>query len=234
MVILCEPTPDDIVIFQDTGWESPGTYKFIDDFEKYEGIKVHRVFFEHVKSPGLKGFDALFGYKKYLPNRTKRICTEILKIATSKRYLRKTLGVQEFENYIGFRADEEHRVKRNFQRFKKVHPKYPLYEMGITKEAVDQYWLTRPYRLEIPRIMGNCDLCFLKGKSAIITILQHYPKLADKWINAEENSFLKNGKKASFIKGITYREMLDIAKNQKNLFDVDLAEPAFNCSCNNI
>lgn len=233
MTILGKPTKDDVVLFTDTGWESPATYKFIDDFEKYEGIKVHRAFYTHTKSPGLKGFPALLHHKTYLPNREKRLCTDELKVKTAKRYLR-GLGIQHFENHIGFRADEKHRVDREKPRFKKVVNKYILFEMGIDKEMVDHFWSAKPYKLEIPRILGNCDLCFLKGKNAIITILQHHPELAEKWIHFEENGFVnKNGGRPRFIKDITYRQMLEIAQNQTRLFDIDLAQPAFNCSCSN-
>lgn len=231
MTILMKPTEKDIVLFTDTAWESPETYKFIDDFEKYEGIKVHRAAFTHKRSPGLSGFPALLNYKLYLPNRARRLCTDELKVKTAKRYLT-SLGVRKFENYIGFRSDEKHRVDRERHQFKNVINKYPLYEMGINKAAVDQYWSVKPYKLDIPRILGNCDLCFLKGKNAIITILQHYPELAEKWIKAEDNNF-KDGFKGTFIKDISYKEMLHIAKSQKTLFDVNLAEPAFSCSCSN-
>jgi hypothetical protein len=52
-----------------------------------------------------------------------------------------------------------------------------------------------------------------------------YPELADKWIAAEE------GKKGTFIKGITYKELRHIALSQQTLFDLDKALPAYNCSC---
>ncbi|WP_113636074.1 phosphoadenosine phosphosulfate reductase domain-containing protein [Nubsella zeaxanthinifaciens] len=231
MTILAKPTDDDIVLFTDTKWESKETYKFIEDFEKFEGIKVHRTSFTHKRSPGLEGFPALLNYKVYLPNRERRICTDELKVKTAKRYLR-ALGIRRFENYIGFRYDEAHRVKRNSSRFVNVINKYPLYDLGVTKEMVDQYWLTKPYTLDVPRILGNCDLCFLKGKNAIISILQHHPELAEKWIEAENNNF-KNGVNGTFIKGVTYKDLLNAAKNQRTLFDIDIQQPAYSCSCGN-
>lgn len=106
MTILLKPTADDIVLFTDTGREHPLTYKFIDDFEKFEGIKVHRATYTHVNSPGLIGFDALNRRKTYLPNRVRRICTEELKVLTARRYLR-AMGVQKFDQFIGFRVDEK-------------------------------------------------------------------------------------------------------------------------------
>ncbi|MDB4919832.1 MAG: hypothetical protein JWQ54_1815 [Mucilaginibacter sp.] len=229
MTILLNPTDEDIVLFTDTLREHQKTYKFIDDFEKYEGIKVHRAYYTHQRAPGLQGFDALTKWKTYLPNRVRRICTEELKIVTAKRYLR-NLGVRKFENFIGFRADEMHRVERSSQRYVNVFPKYPLVEKGITKEMVNQYWLTKPYTLEIPSILGNCDLCFLKGKDNIIKILQMYPELAEPWIRDEENAGAGRTNKPTFIKDISYKELLHIAQSQKTLFDLDDALPAYNCS----
>jgi 3'-phosphoadenosine 5'-phosphosulfate sulfotransferase (PAPS reductase)/FAD synthetase len=219
MTILLKPTEDDIVLFTDTQREHPLTYKFIDDFEKNEGIKIHRVSYDG-------GFDAYVRKVQFLPNQAMRICTAELKIKTAKRYLR-SLGIQKFESYIGFRADEERRVKGYKQMFKKVIPKFPLYEMGITKADVQQYWLSKSYTLDVPPILGNCDLCFLKGKGAIISILQHYPELADKWIADEKEIG------ATYFKDISYQQMLDMAQKQLSLFDLDKQLPAFNCSCTN-
>jgi hypothetical protein len=90
---------------------------------------------------------------------------------------------------------------------------------------VIQYWSVKPYNLDVPSILGNCDLCFLKGKSAIITILQHYPQLADKWIADEKEIG------ATYFKDLSYQNLLDISKNQLSLFELDLQLPAYSCSC---
>jgi len=232
MTILLKPTKDDIVLFTDTGREHKKTYKFLNDFEAFEGIKVHRASYTHWKSPGLTGFDALMNWKTFLPNRAKRLCTDELKVKTSRRYLR-GLRVREFESYIGFRFDEKQRIDNYKNEYVNTHPKYILYDMGITSEMVDQYWLTKPYTLELPRILGNCDLCFLKGKDAIIRILQLHPELADPWIADETRSKNAGFSTATFIKDIRYERLLDIAKSQKSLFDLAPILPAYNCSCTN-
>lgn len=215
MTILLKPTEDDIVLFCDTGREHPLTYKFIDDFEKNEGIKVVRISYDG-------GFEGMLERNKFLPNVAIRKCTVELKIKTAKRYLR-ALGIQRFENYIGFRADEQRRI--NESQYKKVLNKFPLFEMGINKADVNQYWLNKSYNLEVPSILGNCDLCFLKGKNSIISILQHYPELADKWIADEKRIG------ATYFKDISYEQMLEIAQKQLNLFDLDKQLPAYSCSC---
>ena len=219
MTILLKPTEQDIVLFTDTGREHPLTYKFIDDFESNEGIKVTRISYDG-------GFEGMLERNKFLPNPMIRKCTVELKIKTAKRYLR-SIGIQRFDSYIGFRADEDRRVKTYKQMHKKVTPHFPLYDMGITKDDVNQYWETKSYKLEIPSILGNCDLCFLKGKNAIITILQHYPDLADKWIADEKRIG------ATYFKDISYEELLNLAQKQLSLFELDKQLPAYSCSCTN-
>lgn len=232
MTIMLNPTPDDIVLFTDTKREHPKTYEFIDNFEKHEGIKVHRATYTHSSVPGLEGFDALMARKTYLPNREQRLCTDELKVKTAKRYLR-GLGIQRFENYIGFRADESDRVKNYENRYVKTIPKFVLHEWGINEAMVLGYWENKPYNLEIPRILGNCDLCFLKGKNAIIRILQHFPELAEPWIKDEN----RGGRRSTYIKDTTYADLLKIAQSQLSLFDeskMELLEPAYSCSCNSL
>lgn len=236
MTILLKPGKWDIVLFTDTGREHKKTYKFIDDFEKNEGIKVHRVTYTHHKSPGMTGMTALNRRKVYLPNRVKRICTVELKILMAKRYLR-SLGVQRFDQFIGFRHDEQDRIRDFKDEYVNVKTHFILDELKVNKAMVLQYWLTKAYNLEIPAILGNCDLCFLKGKDVIIRILQVHPELAEPWIaDEEEMSARKKNGKVSYFPDITYRQLLKIAQSQKSLFEeqnLDELKPAFSCSCTN-
>ena len=220
----------DLVIFCDTGREHPKTYKFINDFQAHENIPIIRIKWSDSEDP----FKELLKKKKYkiLPYRVKRFCTVELKIKTNKRYLR-TIGIRKFENFIGFRSDEARRVLNRKFVFVNVKDKFPLYEQGINKAMINDYWSKKPYTLEIPSILGNCDLCFMKGKNAIISILSVYPELADKWIEDEDEA-QKNGKGGghTYFPDITYRDLKNIAQN--NLFkeqDLTQLTPAFDCAC---
>ena len=207
----------DLVIFCDTGREHEKTYKFINDFEAFENIPIIRLKYEG-------GFERLIEKRKALPNIMMRFCTIELKIKTARRYLR-SIGVKGYLNFIGFRKDEPLRIIRRKKMWKSVTDAFPLNDLEITKKQVSEYWSKKPYDLEIPPLLGNCDLCFLKGKNAIIQILRDSPELANKWIADEE----KIG--ATYIKGISYKTMLEASKKvngQVSLFDI---EPAFNCSC---
>jgi hypothetical protein len=213
----------DIVLFCDTGREHPKTYKFINDFEANEKIPIIRLKYDG-------GFRELLNKTKQIPNNFKRFCTVELKIKTARRYLR-SLGLIQYENLIGFRYDEPLRVKRRKKMWKKVDDIFPLYNQGIDKKIIDEYWSKKSYTLEIPPILGNCTLCFMKGKNAILSILSSYPELADEWIQDEENNkVIGNGYR--YFKDISMKELRDIAQN--NLFknyDLNEIKPAFNCAC---
>ena len=222
--------PGDLVIFTDTGREHPKTYKFIHDFEAFENIPVIKISYKDSDNP----FDEMLAKRKHkqLPNRMKRICTVELKIRTCKRYL-KSIGIIRFNNIIGFRYDEELRVKRHVEKYKKVKTIFPLYENKIDKAIINNFWNKKNYNLEIPSILGNCTLCFMKGKNAIINILSTYPELAKEWIKDEEIA-QQHGKHGghTYFPDITYKQLLSIAQN--NLFkDIDLnnISSAYNCSC---
>ena len=208
----------DLVIFCDTGREHPKTYKFINDFEAFENIPVIRLKYEG-------GFEKLIENRKAIPNNFKRFCTIELKIKTARRYLR-SLGIMKYENLIGFRHDEPLRIKRRKKIWKNVTDIFPLNKNFITKGYINNYWLNKMYTLEIPSILGNCTLCFLKGKNAIINILRLFPELADEWIADEEKM------NYTYLKDIRIKDLKSIAQN--NLFkqiDLNDINPAFNCSC---
>jgi hypothetical protein len=220
----------DLVIFCDTGREHEKTYKFINDFEAFENIPIIRLKYYGAENP----FTEMLIKRKYkvIPNRVKRFCTDELKIKTCKRYLR-SIGIRRFENFIGFRSDEPLMVKRRNQKFKNVIDKFPLYEQGINKKMINDYFEKKPYNLEIPSILGNCTLCFMKGKNAIMAILREYPELADEWIN-DENEAQKHGKYGghTYFHNTTIEQLRDMAQN--NLFkEMNLTEinPAYNCAC---
>lgn len=219
----------DRAIFCDTGREHPLTYKFIEDFMKYEGINV-----EKISAYGTEDdFREMIMRKNaiVLPNQTMRFCTELLKIDALKRYLR-VQGIQSFESYIGFRADETYRATRTKWKPKKVLYKYPLIEDGIIKADITEYWKNKPYTLEIPPILGNCVGCFQKGKNVLIMLHKLYPELMNVWIEDEQIVGKKRGKKNfSYIQNMSHTEMRQIAERTKFLFDINEMTPAYNCAC---
>jgi hypothetical protein len=209
----------DLVIFCDTEREAAGTYKFLDDIEQYEGIPIIRL-----KTDG--GWARMLEKQQGVPNYFKRFCTIQLKVKRARRYLR-SLGLMSYENFIGFRFDEPHRVKDYKSQWKQVTPRFPLYDAKIKKIDVIRYFQAKPYDLEIPEILGNCDACFMKGASAIISIYAKYPHLAEKWIEDETNN--SNGH--TYLPEMSHAQMLRASKQYGQQLSLDLIAPKFNCSC---
>jgi len=220
----------DIVIFCDTGREHPKTYKFIDDFELNEKIPIIRLKYYDCDDP----FREMLNKRKniMLPYQMKRFSTVELKIKTARRYLR-NLKILKFINLIGFRYDEPQRISRRKIKYKKTIDTFPLYEKKINKSMINEYWKNKSYNLEIQQILGNCTLCFMKGKSAIMAILRVYPELADPWIEDERlRSEIKARGNKNYFRGITIEQLRNIAQN--NLFkdyNLDDIKPAFDCAC---
>ena len=61
----------------------------------------------------------------------------------------------------------------------------PLYEAAITKEDVDRWWASQPFRLQLKPDEGNCDLCFLKGRGKLRRLIRDDPSRAEWWISQE-------------------------------------------------
>lgn len=225
MTLLEYNPATDYVVFCDTGREHPKTYKFINDFEAFENIPIVRLGgpTAYVDFLAKRGFEEI-------PNMMKRSCTVELKVKVARRWARKNIGMK-YANLLGFRADEQERVRKNKKRWRQVEQLFPLHQRGITKAAVNAFWDQKPYRLEIPGILGNCTLCFMKGKNNIINILKHDPTLAGEWIRDEEMSAKKYGH--TYLKGITIKECLRIAQMPDLFTPVNLHElsPAYNCAC---
>ncbi len=217
LMTILEYKKGDLVIFCDTGREHPKTYKFINDFEAFEEIPIIRVKHELT-------FRELNTKKQAIPNRFRRFCTIELKVKTARRYLR-SLGIMKYENLIGFRFDEPLRIARRKQHWKQVTDSFPLNDLRITKHHVNEYWKNKPYTLEIPPILGNCTLCFNKGKDAIIAILKDFPELATEWIEDEK----ANGKHTYL--DVSVDELLRLSKLPKKQYDLFEIQPAFDCAC---
>jgi len=215
----------DVVLFCDTGREHPKTYKFINDFEAFEGIVVTRISMSG-------GWSAMLATMGGVPNRAKRRCTLELKIRTARRYMR-SLGYSSYTQFVGFRYDERVRVAKYSSRWQTVTTLFPLYSSGQDKTAIVQYWFSKPYRLEIPSILGNCDLCFNKGEDKVIAILTNDLSLADKWIFDEEDS-VSNPLGHTYFKGRTVRSLRDAASllvSSGRVFDLSSLSPSFSCAC---
>ncbi|MCE2452664.1 MAG: hypothetical protein J4F48_07470 [Nitrospinae bacterium] len=114
----------------------------------------------------------------------------------------------EYLSFVGLRSDEPHRAAKVRQRnsggpesagYHGEHAYMPLFDMGITKEDVEDFWEKQRWRLELASGDGlsNCVFCFLKGlkvlrsaHAALGTVvdeeLQNTPCDLNWWVNLEQ------------------------------------------------
>lgn len=222
--------PDRVeVTFQNTGREMPQTLDFVAEVGQRWGVMItwleYRAaapFYEIVGRQGAstngEPFEALIEKRKYLPNQKNRFCTTELKVRTAKRYLR-SLGWDYWTNCVGFRADEESRVK-------KPKPKdrwtvwAPMYHAGVTKRDVADFWKAQPFDLMLPNVkgncwLGNCDGCFLKSEANVAALARDFPE-RHAWWEAMEGKVasLARGKAGFWSKRYTRREMREFMERQ--------------------
>src|SRR5262249_27931648 len=119
-------------------------------------------------------------------------------IRTMHRHLR-TLGWhedgQEWDQFIGMRADEMHRVAKIRARGHSTELSrelmcVPLADAGVTKQDVMRFWSEQPFDLQLPSRNGvaphgNCDLCFLKPAAQVQSLIAEDPRRAVWWIAQE-------------------------------------------------
>ena len=226
---------DFIIIFCNTSKETLETYQFIKDCVKnwqfelivleYKPKSFIITNIDNCKKNG-EVFEELINYKNFMPNIVTRFCTIDMKIRVTKRYL-KSLSIKQYINYLGIRADEPQRYSKIITRnTKNVYNDMPMYYNGITKKDISNFWLKQSFDLKHNSNLGNCDLCFLKGKNKIINILREQPQKANWWIERENLSG------HTFKKDISYKTMLELSKRLELNFENNENEILCNCNLN--
>lgn len=239
-----------IVCFANTGKEEEATLRFVDRCSKEWGVPI--TWLEYQAAPETKDrfrvvtfetasrdgepFEALIRARNYLPNPVSRFCTVELKVRTIHRYL-KSMGWTEWDSMLGIRADEQRRLaKVGNQDYGQHEEKVaPLGRAGVTKEMVGEFWRNQPFDLELPNIggvtyHGNCDLCYLKGGSQILSLIKEKPERAVWWMKMEKLGLSSAPSGARFrTDRPSYSEMHSFAQQQTDMFDVN--EEAISCFC---
>lgn len=239
------------VVFANTGKEIDQTYNFVEDCQNKWNVKINWIEFDSIQSDGYKPnetsrewkfqyketnfdqcsrngepFEKLINYYKKLPNMTNRFCTFLLKQRAIK-WFEKINNLENPDHILGLRFDEPHRVHRVKARKENQDFLCPLYDAKTTKHDVQNFWNNNNFDLNLiasngHTILGNCDLCFLKGKKQLMHIMSKQPKLADWWIKQE------NKTKKTFKYDISFAEMKTLKENQLNLFE---HEESLDCLC---
>lgn len=241
------------VVFCNTGKEEEATLKFVNDFSNKWNVpiiwlefavenneKISKIVDFKTASRNGEPFDAVINfYQPSLPNGRTRYCSSQMKTRTMHRYL-KSIGWEEWESFIGIRADEPKRVVK-FRANPNPEGKHetvylPLAQDGISSKDVSNFWKQQDFDLGLPNINGktmhgNCDLCMLKPKAQILSLIQEKPERALWWIKREEEASKRCAGDGKFfaIDRPTYAQMYKYAAEQTDMFDKD--EEAISCFC---
>jgi 3'-phosphoadenosine 5'-phosphosulfate sulfotransferase (PAPS reductase)/FAD synthetase len=242
--------PDDAqVCFANTGKEDEATLRFVKDCAEHWDVPIVWIEYKDAEetqdrfkvvnfasaSRNGEPFEAIIKKRNYLPNPVTRFCTSELKIRSIANYLF-NIGLCEKRSHgeemawVGIRADEPRRAAKIANK-----SRLPLWLDGVTKQTVGDFWKRQPFDLALPNnngvtMHGNCDLCFLKGGSQILSLIAEKPERAIWWANMESTSLASKPTGAKFRKDRpSYASMMQYSKDQIDMFNKD--EEAISCFC---
>lgn len=204
---------------------------------RHDPKHVHRVVDFKSASRNGEPFEAMIRSGSILPTVALRKCTSELKVRTCQSWARRVLGWKKYFDVLGIRWDEPRRWRKALME--ECTTEYPLVSAMVTKTMVDAFWQRSPFDLGIPSRLGNCDLCFLKGKRNLIRTIKKEPERAKWWISQEEHILhshgrrLRNSKMAQFSQRYRYSELLEeslVADPQLVLIDAD-SDDGISCFC---
>lgn len=234
--LLREPVSDQqLVIFANTGKENSQTLEFVHECDKrwgeqvvwleYDPIQRYRVVTYQTASRNGEPYQAIIQKRNYLPNVVARFCTQELKVRVIKHYM-KDLGFKNWINAVGIRFDEPDRwaTTCNIAERECWETWLPLVEWRITKPQVLAFWAAQPFDLQLADHMGNCDLCFLKGKKKLAQIIRQYPHLVDWWQRMEQSVG------GTFHKEYSYHELANALQCDADI--TGLTDQDIPCFCN--
>lgn len=203
--------PTDVYVnFANTGKEREETLRFVHECGSRWGVAINWIEYRddqngfelvgyNSASRNGEPFQHLIDKKRRLPNWKERWCTALLKVQPMTDFAA-SVGLQpgSYGEVIGLRNDEGSRILKalhNAEFVKKgkvyvprVPPRkvlFPLARAKISKADVMAFWREQSFDLGLEPWEGNCDLCFLKGRSIRKRIIRGNPACAPWWASNE-------------------------------------------------
>lgn len=216
---------DVILYFNDTKWEHPDLYRFLDDLSKYFNHPI--TFDSDGRSP-----EKLFYDHKALANNRMPFCSRELKALRLQKFY-KDGDILVF----GIGGDESHRANRIVGVYQTIAAKtgkwsklvFPLIEYNITKQQIDIFLKDANIQEPILYLLGflhnNCSGgCVRAGKKHWKLLYEKLPEVyADRErVEREMRKYL--GKDISFFKDETledFRGRIDRKELSKHYDDYD-------------
>lgn len=254
--------PENIhVAFANTGRERPETLDFVQECSERWNVRIHwleydpdedhntRFVSHNSASRNGEPFVAVMKSRSgMLPNPVTRFCTIEMKIRRFYMLMHRIYGHARWNSVVGLRADEPKRVEkqqaRNEQKKDRWHTLMPLAAAGVTKRDVKAFWDAQPFDLRLLNVGGvtpdgNCDLCFLKSESSILSAMRRRPDLAQWWIDRESDAMdrevfteIRNESARRFrMDRPSYAALLDKSQRQGDLLTYEDEGGSIDCAC---
>ena len=225
-VVYEKKLPLNLVIFADTGEESPETMKSV-ELMKLQ-CKKDNIKFETVSSPYGRLVDYYYN-KKAIPSMMKRDCTSKFKISPiRKRYKelfdRKTIQIIQ---YIGIASDEAQRVTSSDVKY--ITYSYPFVNDKITRKGNME--ILEKYNFQASK--SGCMGCMFQTKDKWRKFIKEHRKEFERWKAMEENNMHYNRKyKPLYLNGnYSLKQIENFEKYQKTLDNwTKLNDDDLNCN----
>jgi 3'-phosphoadenosine 5'-phosphosulfate sulfotransferase (PAPS reductase)/FAD synthetase len=172
-------------------------------------------------------FKALINKYKGLPNIRNRSCTGKLKIEIANKFVIDCrVKKADRDNYLGIRKDEPNRYfKKKFDT--SANYIMPLFDWGVRKPDVLEFWQQMPFNLVDTKYGSNCDYCFQKPIPRLVHCIREFGEESVQWwVDAE----FETGK--CFHQNKMYmKDLVELAK-QPQFFNQEIEETeTIGCFC---
>ena len=173
--------PLDLVIFADTGEESPDTMKSVEEMRLQ--CKKDKIRFEIVRSPYGRLVD-YYTKNKTIPSMMKRDCTGKFKVSPIRKkykeiFDRKTTQIVQ---YIGIAYDEIQRVSKSDVKY--MDYSYPFVDDKITRQGnID---ILNKFNFKASK--SGCMGCMFQSKDKWRQLIKEHRNEFERWKLMEENN----------------------------------------------
>lgn len=180
------------IVYMDTGFEHPETYKFIKacndnlklnitclrgDFSNPlgAGVGYNVVSIDSILCDGMPFSEMMAKYGT--PYTGGMFCTDRMKLKPFKKHCDDKYGKGGYETWLGIRADEPRRLGD------KKGVKYLAEISDFEKQDVLDFWKEMPFDLGIEEHLGNCVFCPKKSNLKLAAAQRDEPELYIKWLD---------------------------------------------------
>jgi hypothetical protein len=239
--------------FANTGMEHPKTIEFLKDIEKHWGIDIVKVegVYSEIMGVGVNykivdydnldmnstPFSAAIvhmnkGEFSGLPHKDAPYCSGRLKVIPCEKLANDVFGVGNYVKAIGYRKEDMPKritwpeIKADQKR---IFPLFTDFKAPISVYDLYLFFRTQPFKLDIPKHLGNCILCWKKSDDNLAKALsdESGKKFIEWWANME-NTYGN----VSFRNNRSIYDLVKIAdlKNKQTSFDL-FSDEDESCSC---